>query len=328
MQLKYNIYYKLEDDKLSIYQLLPENKKYVISDNIETLVSYYYILKDLDAGNCDLGSEHPLIKFLLSKSMIMLQNVNYEGDNPFSRQLETFEAWDTKGVLPSKYQELLGNSTIMVIGVGGLGTPIVNMLCNIGIGKIVVADDDVIEVSNLSRQFLYSFDDVGKSKVEVISNKLNQRKLSEIIPVKERINSDNIEEIIRNYDIKLITGIDLSDSPERMDLIYKIGDLNVPLVCVSEHSVGPLVESKLDFVKFENFVSKRFTLQQDYLKKRSIKKRREMHPSIITDLSMVAALCAEDIYRYLSNLSKPRLLGNVYSLNPIKFTFDIYKIDD
>lgn len=53
-----------------------------------------------------------------------------------------------------------------------------------------------------------------------------------------------------------------------------------------------------------------------------------MHPSIITDLSMVAALCVEDIYRYLSKLSKPRLLGNVYSLNPITFNYNIYEITD
>ncbi|MDU2002787.1 ThiF family adenylyltransferase [Streptococcus salivarius] len=328
MQLKYNIYYKIEIDKLVIYQLLPEYRKFIISGNMETLKNYYHVLEELDAGDCELSSDHPLINFLISKSMVMMQNIVNKDNDPFKRQLETFEAWDTRDILPEKYQERLAHSNVLVIGAGGLGTPIVNMLCNIGIGKIVVADDDIIEISNLSRQFLYSFEDVGKSKVEVISSKLNKRKLSEIIPFNEKVKDDNVGEIIRKYDINLITGIDISESSERMQLIDKIADLKIPLVCVSEHSVGPLVENKIEFYKFKKFVSMKFPLQEDYLKKRSIKKKREMHPSIITDLSMVAALCVEDIYRYLSKLSKPRLLGNVYSLNPITFNYDIYEITD
>ena len=63
-------------------------------------------------------------------------------------------------------------SKVLVIGAGGLGSPVVEFLSRAGIGKIGIVDDDKINLSNIHRQSLYQTSDVGKPKVKIIKNKL------------------------------------------------------------------------------------------------------------------------------------------------------------
>ena len=62
-------------------------------------------------------------------------------------------------------QKRLFSSKVLVIGAGGLGCPLILYLANSGIGKIGIADDDKIELSNLNRQVLFTTKDIGKLKV-------------------------------------------------------------------------------------------------------------------------------------------------------------------
>jgi molybdopterin/thiamine biosynthesis adenylyltransferase len=71
-------------------------------------------------------------------------------------------------------QEKLAKSTVLVAGIGALGSIVALDLALTGIGKIIIVDFDTIELSNLSRQFLYSDKDVGESKAIVAGQKLRQ----------------------------------------------------------------------------------------------------------------------------------------------------------
>lgn len=71
-------------------------------------------------------------------------------------------------------QELLSNSTVLIIGIGGLGCPAAQYLASSGIGKLILADYDAVELSNLPRQTLYTEDDIHKNKAEVAKKKLLQ----------------------------------------------------------------------------------------------------------------------------------------------------------
>lgn len=62
--------------------------------------------------------------------------------------------------------EKLRNSKVCVVGVGGIGNPVVTQLTAMGVGKIRLVDRDVVEISNLHRQHLYTEQDIGKVKVE------------------------------------------------------------------------------------------------------------------------------------------------------------------
>jgi molybdopterin/thiamine biosynthesis adenylyltransferase len=88
----------------------------------------------------------------------------YHGTERYARQL-LLEEWD---------QETLAKSTVIVAGIGALGTIIALDLVLTGIGKVVIIDFDTIELSNLSRQFLFSDEDVGKSKAVIAGQHLRE----------------------------------------------------------------------------------------------------------------------------------------------------------
>jgi adenylyltransferase/sulfurtransferase len=62
-------------------------------------------------------------------------------------------------------QIMLLNSKVAIIGLGGLGSPCSIYLAASGIGSLSLIDDDLIELSNLQRQIIYSLDDIGKKKI-------------------------------------------------------------------------------------------------------------------------------------------------------------------
>jgi molybdopterin/thiamine biosynthesis adenylyltransferase len=88
----------------------------------------------------------------------------YQGTERYARQL-LLENWD---------QEKLSQSTVIVAGMGALGTIVAVDLVLTGIGKVVIIDFDTIELSNLSRQYLYSDEDVGKAKAVVAGQRLRE----------------------------------------------------------------------------------------------------------------------------------------------------------
>ncbi len=96
----------------------------------------------------------------------------------------------------------LKESTVLVVGVGGLGSSITIYLTAVGVGKLILVDGEVVELSNLNRQVLYSVDDIGKPKVYVAAEKL--RKLNphvEIKPVKARLTEELAEELVPKADV-------------------------------------------------------------------------------------------------------------------------------
>ena len=99
-------------------------------------------------------------------------------------------------------QKKISSTKVLVVGVGGLGCPLVLYLASTGIGKIGLVDDDRIDVSNLNRQVMFNNGDVGKFKViqaKKFLNKINKKIKVEIY--KTRLNEENIKKILNNYDI-------------------------------------------------------------------------------------------------------------------------------
>lgn len=76
-----------------------------------------------------------------------------------------------KGFTPDM-QENLKQASVLVIGAGGLGCPVLQYLAAAGIGKIIIVEPDVVSVSNLQRQILYTPADLGKSKAQLAAERL------------------------------------------------------------------------------------------------------------------------------------------------------------
>ena len=99
-------------------------------------------------------------------------------------------------------QEKLLNSRVLVIGAGGLGSPVLLYLAAAGVGTLGIVDDDVVDLSNLQRQIVHSTDALGTPKVESAKDTLAAINPDvTVVPLNERIGPDNALDMIADYDI-------------------------------------------------------------------------------------------------------------------------------
>ena len=105
-------------------------------------------------------------------------------------------------------QKKLLKASVLIVGAGGLGSPVAIYLAALGIGKIGIVDKDSVEISNLSRQIIFSTSDIKKSKSIVAINKL--RKINPDIQVRsfnKKLTIKNINQIAKNFDL-IVDGSD------------------------------------------------------------------------------------------------------------------------
>jgi adenylyltransferase/sulfurtransferase len=123
----------------------------------------------------------------------------------------TYQRYQRQIILPefgTAAQEKLFEAKVLVIGAGGLGCPALQYLSAAGVGTIGIIDFDTIELSNLQRQTLYSFDDIGKSKAQTAAEKLNALNPEiQILSFNVKLNSKNALKVIGEYDV-LVDGTD------------------------------------------------------------------------------------------------------------------------
>jgi molybdopterin-synthase adenylyltransferase len=124
--------------------------------------------------------------------------------------------------------EKLRNAKVCVVGVGGIGNPIVTQLTAMGIAKLKIVDRDVVEISNLHRQHLYSEKDIGKVKVEVAAERLRALNPAvEIEPAPLSVTKYTAENIIAGFDIVI-------DALDSIDARYALNDacikFNIPFI--------------------------------------------------------------------------------------------------
>lgn len=112
---------------------------------------------------------------------------------------------------------------VLVIGAGGLGSPVIQALASAGVGRIGIADFDKVELHNLNRQFIHNESSIGSLKVESAAafvKKLNSRVC--VVPIAERITADNAAEIINDYDMVV-------DGSDNFSTRYLVNDACVRL---------------------------------------------------------------------------------------------------
>src|SRR5579863_573864 len=118
-------------------------------------------------------------------------------------------------------QQLLQQAKVLVVGAGGLGCPALQYLAAAGVGTIGAADYDTISASNLHRQILYNPSDAGLKKATVACERLQQQNPGiKLIPLDIKITSQNVMDIIRQYDIVV-------DSTDNFETRYLLNDAAV-----------------------------------------------------------------------------------------------------
>ncbi|TRX68310.1 molybdopterin-synthase adenylyltransferase MoeB [Flammeovirga kamogawensis] len=129
-------------------------------------------------------------------------------------------------------QEKLKAATVLVIGAGGLGCPVLQYLAAAGIGHLIIVDHDVVSISNLQRQVLFSTNDVGNSKAEVIKERLLAlNPHCKITTVLKRFDKENALELVAKADVVV-------DGTDNFSSRYLIND-----ACIIEDK--PLVSASI-----------------------------------------------------------------------------------
>lgn len=125
-------------------------------------------------------------------------------------------------------QEALKQSSILVLGAGGLGCAASQYLATAGIGKLTLIDDDVVELSNLQRQVLHIDADVGKKKVESAAESLKLLNPHlKVETVDRRLSDDELDSLIRSHTLVL----DACDNVETRNQLNRLCyQAKVPLV--------------------------------------------------------------------------------------------------
>ena len=115
-------------------------------------------------------------------------------------------------------QKKIKNSKVLIIGMGGLGCPLLTYLASSGVCNIGIVDYDKVELSNLNRQILFNASDVGKFKVNQAKSKINKiYKKIKIKTFKIKISKENIESVIKNFEI-------ICDGTDNFNTRYLIND--------------------------------------------------------------------------------------------------------
>lgn len=131
--------------------------------------------------------------------------------NRYIRQT-TLKGFGTQG------QEKLQNSSVLVVGAGGLGVPVLQYLNAMGVGVIGIVENDKIELSNLQRQPIYSEQDIGKAKIEVAIQKLKAQNSTTTFHCHSQfLSADNALDILKPYDV-------IVDATDNFPTRYLIND--------------------------------------------------------------------------------------------------------
>ncbi|MFC7072709.1 HesA/MoeB/ThiF family protein [Halovenus rubra] len=124
-------------------------------------------------------------------------------------------------------QAALLDASVLVVGAGGLGSPVLQYLAAAGVGHLTIVDNDTVELSNLQRQVIHGTDDVGRPKVDSAAEFIDS--LNPDIDVERRetrASRENVTELITDHDVV----VDASDNfPTRFLLNDACVLANVPL---------------------------------------------------------------------------------------------------
>lgn len=191
----------------NIFHQYPQIQKHILDENggIRNFVKIYVNSIDIkEQGNLDApvppDSDIRIIPAIAGGSEL-IPDLDKSELNRYARHFSLPE-FGIEG------QKKLKTAKVLVVGVGGLGSPVLLYLAAAGIGGIGLVDFDVVDESNLQRQILFGVDVLGQSKTKSAKKKLLQLNPNLNLDIYEtRLTSENAISIINNYDI-VIDGTD------------------------------------------------------------------------------------------------------------------------
>lgn len=244
-----------------------------------------------------------VISYLFEEKLI-IENEKYEAlcDNKYSRQ-DLFFSLFTNDFKQNK--ELFANKKILILGLGGVGANVAFMLSRAGFENFILVDNDIVECSNLIRQYPYSENDVGKNKTEVLASKLKGNIVIKNIMID---NKEKILHEVQECDIVICT----LDKPFRV-IRRLINDIcvneNKPVIFAgfAEHiaMIGPFV------IPHETACLKCIDKETTDIPLQNVK----VVPSYGPMCAMISSIITNEIVKYFNNYISYNLKGKTMMFN-------------
>ena len=202
-------------------------------------------------------------------------------------------------------QMALRKSSVLIVGVGGLGSPVALYLAAAGIGRIGIIDRDVVSLSNLQRQILYKERETGLKKSECTAIRIKE--ISSDIAIEQydkRLNIENAFNIIKKYDLV----VDCSDNAATRYLIDDIcAQQNKPFV------YGAITEYTGQVSVFDTRQNWRYI--DLYPDRDSAEKRPVEGMGVIGSLpGIIGSVQATEVIKIITHLGEP-LVGRIFTID-------------
>jgi molybdopterin/thiamine biosynthesis adenylyltransferase/rhodanese-related sulfurtransferase len=179
----------------------------------------------------DLGYEHVES---MTGGYTLWKDRGYEVETPRQMTREQRERYSRHLLVPEigqEGQEKLLDAKVLLLGAGGLGSPIALYLAAAGVGTLGLVDDDVVDLSNLQRQVIHTTDRIGTPKVDSAEEAIKGLNPDvDVVKYATRLDASNIMEIIEGYDV-IVDGVD--NFPTRYLLNDATVRLQIPVVSAS-----------------------------------------------------------------------------------------------
>ncbi len=122
----------------------------------------------------------------------------------------------------------LKNTTVLIVGLGGVGGHALESIARSGIGKIIIVDKDIVDITNLNRQIISNKNNIGLNKADVAEKRIKEISDAKVIKINEFINKDNIENL---FNEKIDYIIDACDTIEtKKELIRQSIKKNIKII--------------------------------------------------------------------------------------------------
>ncbi|MDU6570577.1 HesA/MoeB/ThiF family protein [Lactobacillus taiwanensis] len=333
---KYDVYGKINKNTIEILELVPKKRKYKIKldakdvSSAKTFISLLnqgttsYNLKSILGKNSTINN---IFKFLQEKNLLAKYFGDDHPNDPFARQIEMLDSFNRSSIPTLKLQKILNKKRILIIGAGGVGTALSNTLNACGIGHIFIIDADTIEHTNLSRQFLYNRDDIGKSKIKILSQKLNQRGLGKVTGINSMMKLSNYQSILKEIGkIDLITGMPFPFSNSLYNLYKGILSLGYPIYAIGEHDAGPIFHKIVELDKMTKSIISSYPVTDLLNQRRDEPSLHDRHPSFLPEIQISASLASAEIIKYFTQVSSMTTQNAMYSLHSDNYTVSLVKL--
>jgi molybdopterin/thiamine biosynthesis adenylyltransferase len=217
-------------------------------------------------------------------------------------------------------QERFRNAKITVIGCGGIGGQTIEMLARLGVGELVLVDEDVFDMSNLNRQTLATTDDIGKSKSETA--KMKVEKINPCVKAtafREHVDSSNIDRLIRDSNLVIDA---LDNVLTRVIVSRKAKEYRIPFVHGAIHGalgqITVFLPNTKSYEEMFNLPSLNKELDEDTIDE--LKNITSGAPPVFGPTpNLVSCLQAMEAYKIITGIGKVTVAPKILTFDLLDF---------